>query len=82
MISIDVKHAGNLKPGDLYAGQVVPDAPTRPVQPIAAALRLTEVVPFTDDGGRKMMRLKAGVLDLTPLYITTGCLVILGVPGA
>jgi hypothetical protein len=33
----------NVKPGDLVAGDVVPAAPTRPVQPIARAMRVESV---------------------------------------
>src|SRR5262245_27515161 len=32
VLSVDVIYARNLKPGDLYAGIVTRDAPTRPVQ--------------------------------------------------
>ena len=31
--SLDVIYAANLQPGDWWAGNFLPDAPTRPVQP-------------------------------------------------
>lgn len=40
---IDVKYAANVQPGDLVAGHVAPNAPTRPVQPIAHAMPVESV---------------------------------------
>lgn len=76
MSSIDLKAAMHLKPGDLLAGHYRPEAPTTPVQLMAAALELTEVTPYTDDDGRKMLALKAGELNLFPVRTVTQCLVI------
>jgi hypothetical protein len=46
---IDVKYAANVQPGDLVAGMVRPDAPTRPVQNMASAMRVTRVDVLTPD---------------------------------
>jgi hypothetical protein len=72
---VDVVHAGNMKPGDLYAGDVNPDAPTRPVQEFATAHRLTEVTRYTE-GGRQMLALQAGQVTLTPVPAATQVLLI------
>ena len=67
---IDVIYAGNMKAGDLFSGQIDRDAPTSPVQPIARALGITEIAPYTDDHGKKMVRLVAGAPgELVPLPI-------------
>jgi hypothetical protein len=42
-MNIDVVYVRNLKPGDVYAGSVQLDAPTRPVQPIAHAMEVRNV---------------------------------------
>ena len=75
--SVDVTSACHLKPGDRYAGDVNPDAPTRPVQPFAAACLLTDVEMCTDDDGVKWMHLSTthGRV-LTPVRYTTWVLVI------
>lgn len=73
---LDVVYAVNLKPGDKLAGYYVPDAPTRPVQPIAAALTLTEVEKFTDEDGGEWVRLKSGVFDLFSARVGANALVI------
>lgn len=77
--SLDLVSGMHLKPGDLLAGHYVPDAPTTPVQLMAAALRLTEVTPYTDDDGRKMLALTAGEMSLFPVAITAQVFVIRGV---
>ena len=64
---LDIIYAANLKPGDLYAGQVNPDAPTMPVQPCAVAPTITEATPYQDGQGHRMMRLPAGQLAMTSL---------------
>jgi hypothetical protein len=74
--SIDVVYAASMKPGDLFAGLVVPDAPTTPVQTWAAAHKLTSIEAFTGEDGLKWLRLKAGPFDLTPVPAVTQCLVI------
>jgi hypothetical protein len=65
--SVEVAYAAQMKPGDLYAGDVDPAAPTRPVQVFAAAHRLTGITPYADGQGRRMLHLQAGVLTLTPV---------------
>ncbi len=40
---VEVVYVANLRVGDLVAGDVVPDAPTRPVQPYAAAMVLRNI---------------------------------------
>lgn len=72
---LDVIHAANLKPGDWYAGDVIPDAPTRPVQEFAAAHRLTEVGTFKTDE-RTWMRLTSGPFELDPIPASRQVLVI------
>jgi hypothetical protein len=72
---LDVVYAANLKPGDRLAGYYVPDAPTRPVQPNARALTLTEVARY-DDNGKAMMRLRSGDLNLSPARAMANALVI------
>jgi hypothetical protein len=72
---LDVVYAANLKPGDRLAGYYVPDAPTRPVQPVARALTLTEVTRY-DDNGKAMMRLRSGDLNLSPARAMANALVI------
>lgn len=72
---LDVIYAANLKPGDLYAGNVAPKAPTRPVQEFAAAMRITEVEQFRTDE-RTWMRITAGQFELTPVPAATQVLVI------
>jgi hypothetical protein len=73
---IDVVYAANMKPGDLYAGQWVPDAPTTKVQTWAAAHKLTEVTPYTTEDGRRMVRLKTAGWEVTPAPFGAQCLVI------
>ncbi len=75
-LCVEVIYAANLKPGDLYAGRVVPDAPTRPVQPMAAAMTLTRVTKVTRDDGRKWIALDAGRLGLTSVLASSQVLVI------
>jgi hypothetical protein len=76
-LRLDVVYAANLKPGDALAGYLVIDAPTTPVQPMAAALTLTEVTRY-DDGGTAMVRLRAGDLELFSARTTAQALVIRG----
>ena len=78
MSAIEVVYALHMKPGDLYAGKIVPDAPTRPVQPFAAAHRLTEVTPYADDEGVKWLRLEAGPLPISPVRTTSKVILIRG----
>lgn len=73
---IDVVHAANMQPGDLYAGQWVPDAPTTRVQVWAAAHKLTAIAPYTDDSGTRMVRLETEHFTLTPARMSAQCLVI------
>ena len=76
MSSVDVVYAARMGPGDLFAGIVVPDAPTRPVHVWAAAHELAGVEPFTDDDGRAWVRLRSAVFELQPVPAVTQCLVI------
>jgi hypothetical protein len=76
MSSIDVVYAANMKPGDLYAGDVNPDAPTRPVQTFAAAHKLASVERFRADDGRPWVRLRSASFELSPVPAVTQCLVI------
>jgi hypothetical protein len=76
MSRIDVIHAARMKPGDLFAGIISPDAPTTPVQTWAAALTLATITPYTDDNGRRMLALSAGCGELTPVPAATQVLVI------
>ena len=76
MSRIDVVHAANMKPGDLFAGIVAPNAPTRPVQEWAAAHKLASITPYTDESGRRMVALATEHFDLSPLPICTQCLLI------
>lgn len=76
MTSVDVIYARHLEPGDLFAGEVCPQAPTRPVQPFAAACTLTEVSTYSSDGVT-WMRLEASHgLGLSPLKASQQVLVI------
>lgn len=75
MSRIDVVYAASLKPGDLYAGNVQPDAPTRPVQEFAAAWKLASVERFKVDG-RTWIRPASASFELTPVPAVTQCLVI------
>ena len=75
---VDVIYARYLHAGDWYAGKINPDAPTTPVQPVAAAPHLTAVTDFTSDDGMFSLALKAGDLDLEPVTGHTRCLVIRG----
>jgi hypothetical protein len=75
-MALEVTSAMHLKPGDVFAGVYVPEAPTRPIHPWAAAHALTEIERYDDETGRHMVRLKAGEWDLTPVPLLTWCLVI------
>lgn len=77
-LALDVVYAVNLKPGDRLAGYYVPDAPTRPVQPMAAALKLTSVEPFADDDGKKRVALTSGQFALFSADARAQALVIRG----
>ena len=48
--------AMHVRPGDLWAGRYEPDAPTTPVQLMAAAHRIADVTPFTDENGARWVR--------------------------
>jgi len=79
--SLDVIYAANLQPGDWWAGNFLPDAPTRPVQPWARAHRVAAVRSYTGaDGGRWMAVTPAGAMaefgELTPVRAATQVLVI------
>lgn len=76
MSSVDIVYAANMKPGDVFAGIVVPDAPTMPVQTWAAAHTLSGIAKYTGEDGQRMMRLQASGLDLTPIPAATQCLLI------
>lgn len=76
MSSIDVVYAVNMKPGDLFAGKIAPDAPTRPVQTWANALELASITPYTDEAGVRMLHLKSASFDLTPIPAAARVLVI------
>lgn len=78
-MSVDVIYASHLKPGDVYAGKINPSAPTRPVQPCAAAYCLSGVEAYTDDQGVTWMRLDPGIPglgNLTPVRAAAQVLVI------
>ncbi len=74
---VDVIHALHLKPGDLYAGDVVPESPTRPVHNWHRAHKLTEVSTYRDDG-RLMVQPVSTMGDLEPLPCARQVLVIRG----
>ena len=76
MSRIDVVYAARMQPGDLYAGQWVPDAPTRHVQTFAAAHELASVLTFKGEDGRPMVRLASAAFDLGSVPAVTQCLVI------
>ena len=78
-LSVDVIYALHLKPGDLYAGDVDRNAPTRPVQTWAAAHRITEEGEFKTDE-RTWMRLTSSMGELDPVPASRQVLVIRGVP--
>ena len=75
---VDVIAALYLRPGDWYAGQVNPGAPTTPVQPFAAAHHLTSVTEANSPDGMFRLALKAGDLDLEPVTGHTRGLIIRG----
>jgi hypothetical protein len=79
---IDVKYAANVQPGDLVAGRVVPDAPTRPVRPIAHAMRVESVeaiVPDPEWPSQKSYLFHYDVGTSSTYYMTDQVLVIAGV---
>lgn len=75
---VDVIYAAHIKPGDLYAGRVDKNAPTRVVQPIARAIPVDRVeTGFLD--GQKVVRVNpiAGLArELTPIPYSMQVLVI------
>ena len=75
---IDVIYAANMQPGDLYAADVVPESPTRPVHDWAAPHEVVSVVPYTDETtGRRMLQINATHgLALTPVPIGRQVIVI------
>ena len=75
-MELDVIYAAALKPGDLWAGTVNPDAPTRPVGNFARAMRITDAQTVTDEDGRKIVQCQAHGLALTPIPISQQVLVI------
>jgi hypothetical protein len=79
--SLDVIYAANLKPGDWWAGNFVPDAPTRPVQPFAGAHLVASVRTYADDDGRKWIAVTpAGAMaqfgELSPALAASQVLVL------
>lgn len=78
-ISVDVIYARNLKPGDWYAGNYVPDAPTTPAQTFAAAFPVDFIFPVTENG-QEWLSLVAGSVARTPVLATSRVLVIRGLP--
>jgi hypothetical protein len=65
--SVDVTYAAQMKPGDLFAGLVDPDAPTTPVQPFAAAHRIAGITEDAAPDGRKVLCPQTGMFELTPV---------------
>ena len=75
-MQLDVIYARALKPGDLWAGNVVPDAPARPVQNFAHALRLTHTEIVKGEDGRWMVQCRARCGALTPVRESAQVMVI------
>lgn len=76
-MSVDVIYALHMKPGDLWAGIVDPGAPTRPVQPFAAAIPVTRVDTVTLDGAKwQHVNVLCGLPRYTPVRTTSQVLVI------
>jgi hypothetical protein len=82
-LSVDVIYAVNMKPGDLYAGEVILES-RRPVHPIAAAVRIATIAPYDGEDGRKMLALTGTApaacgletFPLTPVDASTQVLII------
>lgn len=57
---IDVKHAAQVRIGDMFAGTVNHNAPTRPCQPCASAMRVVSVeeVPDPESSRGKLYRFR------------------------
>ena len=69
----------HMRPGDLYAGRVSRDAPTRPVQHFAAPFRVHRTGQYRDPDGHPMVRVHAeGTAQPNPVGIGTQVLVIRG----
>jgi len=74
--------AMHMRPGDLWAGCYVPEAPTTPVQLWAAAHKITAVMPYRDEAGIGWIRpTAAGEIpgpwgSLTPVRATARVFVI------
>ena len=75
-MKLDVIYAMGLKPGDLWAGNLAPDAPTRPVQNFARAMRITHAEIVTGEDGRKIVQCQAHGWAMTPVSIGTQVMVI------
>lgn len=76
---LDVVYAANMRPGDWYAGDVVPDAPTRPVQLFAYPILVARLERFTSEEGRSMVRVITdgpAILQTTPVGVGQQVLVI------
>lgn len=49
---LDVEYIRNVKPGDVFVGNVNPSAPTRPVQPVAHGMTVHHVISEAVEGER------------------------------
>lgn len=77
-MQIDVIYAANLKIGDWYAGQVVPGAPTRPVQEILRALEITAVRDRRDAEGIRRVYAESNGMVLSSILASRQVMVIRG----
>lgn len=75
---VDVRYALNVQAGDLIAGVVAPSAPTRPVQPFAAALRVESVRKVLNNSGRttEVVLGYGGAMSSAPYSVADQVLVI------
>jgi hypothetical protein len=74
-----VTYPGHMRPGDLYAGRVNQDAPTRPVHNFAAPFRVHHVEQYRDDDDRPMVRVHVlGAAQPNPVSVGTQVLIIRG----
>jgi len=81
-VRVEVVYASNVQPGDWYAGQIVHEAPTTPVQPFAAAFPVSHVELFTGEDGRRYVQIVAErppELQPRPLPMGVQVIVIRGV---
>jgi hypothetical protein len=77
-MQIDVIYAANLAIGDWYAGQVVPDAPTRPVQEILRALEITAKEVRRDAEGIRRVYAESNGMVLSSILASRQVMVIRG----